>query len=241
MKINTSRQWVRERTKTSVSCCRCWLLSCETRHDVQSAAERREHPAGLQGGQEEPGYSRYSTAPNVPARCRCWELSFLLVDLFFFFFSWADVSASHSVLHQLRALHLLRSHLRLQLRQHQQGGVRPHLLFLRQRVQSAGLRQVCAAPTHSRSVAFTQNVRRHSWTTAFQMLPSFTEVTQSAGGQMYTGPHSDWNPSVLTLRSVVYNYLMVCCYRSLMTPWSSIRLCTVRVSNLQSFCVQAEH
>ena len=85
MKINTSRQWVRERTKT-VSCCRCWLLSCETRHDVQSAAERREHPAGLQGGQEEPGYSRYSTAPNVPARCRCWELSFLLVELFFSFF-----------------------------------------------------------------------------------------------------------------------------------------------------------
>lgn len=84
-----------------------------------------------------------------------------------FLFSRADVSASHSVLHQLRALHLLRSHLRLQLCQHQQGGVRPHLLFLRRRVQSAGLRQVCAATTHSRSVAFTQNVTRHSWPTAF--------------------------------------------------------------------------
>lgn len=84
-----------------------------------------------------------------------------------FLFSRADVSASHSVLHQLRALHLLRSHLRLQLCQHQQGGVRPHLLFLRRRVQSAGLRQVCAATTHSRSVAFTQSVTRHSWPTAF--------------------------------------------------------------------------
>lgn len=75
----------------------------------------------------------------------------------------------------------------------------------------------------------------------FQMHPSFTEVTQSGGGQLYTGPHSDWNPSVLTLWPVVYNYLMVCCYRSLMTLWSSIRLCTVCVGNLQSSCVQAEH
>lgn len=39
---------------------RCGLLSCETGHDVQPAAERCEHLAGLQGGQEEQDYSRCS-------------------------------------------------------------------------------------------------------------------------------------------------------------------------------------
>lgn len=52
----------RELKCVCVSCCRCWLLSRETGHDVQSAAERCEHPAGLQGGQEEQDYSRYHTA-----------------------------------------------------------------------------------------------------------------------------------------------------------------------------------
>lgn len=50
----------------------------------------------------------------------------------------------HSVLPKLRAVHFLRSHLRLQLLQRQQRRLRPYLLSVRGGVQSAGLRQVCA-------------------------------------------------------------------------------------------------
>lgn len=38
---------------------RCWILSGEAGHDVQSSAERCERPPELQGGQEEQDYSRY--------------------------------------------------------------------------------------------------------------------------------------------------------------------------------------
>ena len=48
-----------------------------------------------------------------------------------------------SVLHELRAVHLLRSHLWLQLLQHQQGGFWPGLLSVWGGLQSAGPRQVC--------------------------------------------------------------------------------------------------
>ena len=56
----------------------------------------------------------------------------------------------YSGLLELWALQLLRSSLRLQLRQHLQGRLRPHLLHLWRGIQLAGLRQVCVSKGHSR-------------------------------------------------------------------------------------------
>lgn len=125
--------------RLSVCCCRCWLLSCEAGHDVHSTADWCERAAGLQGGQEEQDYSRYCAAllftylyDTNTGVLHNSKWAFLYVTL-------------PSVLLKLRAIHLLRTHLWLQLRQHQQGRLWPYLLFLWRGVQSAGLRQVCTA------------------------------------------------------------------------------------------------
>lgn len=48
-----------EKNFKGVSYFRCGLLSSKTGYDVQSTTERREHPAGVQGGQEEQNHPRY--------------------------------------------------------------------------------------------------------------------------------------------------------------------------------------
>lgn len=55
--------------------------------------------------------------------------------------------SAHSLLHQLRALHLLRPRLRLHLRQHRQRRLGPHPGVVRRGVQPAGGRQVRADVT----------------------------------------------------------------------------------------------
>lgn len=69
-----------------------------------------------------------------------------------------NVSQSlHSVLPELRPVHLLRTGIRLQFCQHQQGRLWSHLLVLWRGVQFAGLRQVCNGVT-TVAVGFTSRV-----------------------------------------------------------------------------------
>lgn len=112
-------------------CCRRWLLPGEARHDVQPAAAGRQHAAGLQGGQAQPGLARYATLS--PLRSTQPPTVATSADL--------RVSA-RSVLHQLRPVHLLRARLRLHLRQHRQRRLGPDPGVLRRGVQPAGGRQV---------------------------------------------------------------------------------------------------
>lgn len=111
---------------------------------------------------------------------------------------WADVSV-HSVLHQLRAVHLIRAHLRLQLCQHRQGGLWPHPVVLRRRVQSAGLRQVCAS--------VTTNVRQTSHQAFLTAVQMFLSPRASCLGEV-APILTCFTPGTLHLLSVARNYPM---------------------------------
>ncbi len=98
----------------------------------------------------------------------------------------------------------------------------------------------------------TKRHLRHSWPITFQMFLFFTEVIQSGGAQLWTGPQPDFNPSILTLwfhlLSVVYNYLLLLWATA---EGHSSRLgfafkalpgvCLSCACNYLSFCIQAEH
>lgn len=72
----------------------------------------------------------------------------------------------HSVLFKLRTIHVLCTHLRLELRQRQQGELWPHLLLVWRRVQSAGFRQVRTAAlwdSHVTSQGIPGSLTVHKW------------------------------------------------------------------------------